>query len=411
MKKTVLGISGGITFLIFLILLFVTGHIERSMPEQNAAERWGKEGGVSQVSCFFSVNARMTEDRLAGFEHTLDSALKDAGVTQQPQNSGARLWADAYSADGTISVSTDRAKLNNVKAIGIGGDFFLFHPLTLVSGAYFSGSSIDKNYCVIDRDAAWQLFGSNDVVGLTVTIGGYPHIVSGVVERPDGRLAKAAGLDGTLVYVSYETLNTLGRCNNINHYEIVMPNPVSKFAYDYVKKNLGSDERETVVVENTSRFSFINRVRLIGTFGTRSMNSRAVVYPYWENIARGYEDILLVVTVFELLFLLYPVLLALAVIIFWWRHKGWTLRDVYLKVKDKAERLAEKLRALLQDRKNGKHGKKREKRAETGEKAKKERELEKAIKRAEKRRRKEVKQEIKQAKREKKEKKNLEKKN
>lgn len=404
MKKIVLGISGGVSFLIFLILLFMAGHIERSMPEQNAAERWGSEGGFSQVSCFFSANARMTEDRLIGFEHTLDSALKDAGVTQQSENTGARLWADAYSADGTISISTDRAKLNNVKAIGIGGDFFLFHPLTLVSGAYFSGNSIDKNYCVIDRDAAWQLFGSNDVVGLTVIIGGYPHIVSGVVERPSGRLAEAAGLDSTLVYVSYETLNTLGRSNNINHYEIVMPDPVSKFAFDYVKKNLGSDERETAVIENTSRFSFINRVKMIGTFGTRSMNTKAVVYPYWENIARGYEEILLVVTVFEMLFLLYPMLLVLAVIIFWWRHKGWTLRDVYLKVKDKAERLVEKLRAVRQDSKNGKPGQKREKSAETGEKAKKERELEKAIKRAEKRRRKEVKQEMKQAEREKKKK-------
>ena len=217
MKKIVLGISGGITFLIFLILLFVADHIERSMPEQNAAERWGSEGGFSQVSCFFSADARMTEDRLISFEHTIDSALSDAGVTQQSQNPGARLWADTYSADGTISISTDRARLNNVKAIGFGGDFFLFHSLTLVSGAYFSGDSIDNNYCVIDRDAAWQLFGSNDVVGLTVFIGGYPHIVSGVVERPGGRLAEAAGLDGTLVYVSYETLSTLGRCNNINH--------------------------------------------------------------------------------------------------------------------------------------------------------------------------------------------------
>ena len=404
MKKIVLGISGGVTFLIFLILLFVADHIERSMPEQNAAGRWASEGGFSQVSCFFSANARITEDSLIGFEYTIDSALKDAGITQQSQNPGARLWADAYSADGTISISTDRARLNNVKAIGIGGDFFLFHSLPLVSGAYFSGNSIETNYCVIDTDAAWQLFGSNNVVGMTVFIGEYPHIVSGVVERPSGRLAEAAGLDGTLVYVSYKTLTTLGRSNNISHYEIVMPNPVSNFAYDHVKKNLGSNERETAVVENTSRFSLINRIKLIGTFGTRSMNSRAVIYPYWENIARGYEDILLVVTVFELLFLLYPVLLVLAVFIFWWRHKGWTLRDVYLKVKDKAERLVEKLRAVRQDRKSGRLRQKRRERAETADKTKKERELEKAIKRAEKRRRKEIKQEIKQAEREKKEK-------
>lgn len=404
MKKIVLGISGGISLVIFLILLFAAGHIERSQPAQNAARRWSSEGDVSQVSCFFSAKASMTEDRLTGFRYTIDGALKDAGITLESDNPTARLWADAYSADGTISVSSDRAKLNNVDAIGIGGDFFLFHPLTLLSGAYFSGNSIDKNYCVIDRDAAWQLFGSNNVAGKIVFIGNYPYIVTGVVERPAGRLAEAAGLDSTMVYVDYETLNKLGRCNGINHYEIVMPNPVSGFAYDYIKKNLGSSEKETEVIENTSRYSFINRVKLIGTFGTRSMNGKAIIYPYWENIARGYEDILLVMTVFELLFLLYPTVLALVLFALWWRHKGWTLRDVYMKVKDKAERFVEKLRAVRQKRKtkrnrgkNGKSGKKADR-----ENTKRERKLEKAIKRAERRQRKEEKEEIKRAKKERK---------
>ena len=41
-----------------------------------------------------------------------------------------------------------------------------------------------KDYCVIDEDAAWQLFGSNDVAGMTVYIGGVPHIVTGVIRRP-----------------------------------------------------------------------------------------------------------------------------------------------------------------------------------------------------------------------------------
>ena len=66
---------------------------------------------------------------------------------------------------------------------------------------------------MIDQDAAWQLFGSNDVSGMTVYIGGIPHIVTGVVQRQEGRLTEAAGLDGSLVYVSYQTLSTLGKSN------------------------------------------------------------------------------------------------------------------------------------------------------------------------------------------------------
>lgn len=370
MKKIVLGISGGISFLIFLILLFVTNRLGQAQLSQSAAERWSSEGNVSQVSCFFSVDSGISEDRLISFEHTIDGALTNAAVTLTSENPGARMWADAYSADGKITLSTDKAKLE-ADAIGIGGDFFLFHPLTLLYGSYFSGNDLNSDYCVIDEDAAWQLFGSSDVAGMTVFIGGRPHIVTGVIERPEGRLEEAAGLDSTLIYVSYNTLEEYGRSNGLNHYEIVMPNPVSGFAYDYVKENLGSDEKESEVVENTSRYSFLSRLKVLGTFGTRSMNGKAIIYPYWENIARGYEDILALLTLFEMLFLLYPAGLALVLFCIWWKHKGWTVKDAWNKAKDKLERMAEKLRGRRKDREGRKGNVKREK--IKGEKIKRER--------------------------------------
>ena len=344
MKKLVLGISGGISFLLFLILAFVANHLGQTQDSQSMAERWSRDGNVSQVSCFFSVNAGMDEDHIKEFEHTIDSALADAAVLQESENPGARLWADAYSADGKISISNDRSSLE-ADAIGIGGDFFLFHPLKLLSGSYFTGNDLNQDYCVIDQDAAWQLFGSNDVAGMTVYISGIPHIVTGVVQREEGRLTEAAGLDSTLIYVSYQTLSELGTNNGINHYEIVLPDPVSNFAYNYVKEKLGNSEKETEVVENTSRYSFLSRLKLIPQFGTRSMNGKAIIYPYWENVARGYEDILTVVTLFELLFLLYAVILALVFFCIWWKHKGWTIREKWLILKDKAERKGEILRA------------------------------------------------------------------
>ncbi len=344
MKKLVLGISGGVSFLFFLILLLVTGHLGRYQDSQMMAERWSSKKDVAQVSCFFSVNAGMTEDRIIEFEHSIDSALADASVVQESENPSARLWADAYSADGKITISSGKSTLD-ADAIGIGGDFFLFHPMKLLSGFYFSGNALMQDYCIIDQDAAWQLFGSNDVAGMTVNIGGVPHIVMGVVQRPEGRLTEAAGLDETLVYVSYQTLNELGRSNGINHYEVVMPDPVTGFAEGLVREHLGSSEKETEVVENTSRYSFVSRLKMIPEFGTRSMNGKAIIYPYWENVARGYEDILAVITLFELLFLLYAAVIALVFFIIWWRHKGWTLKEKRLYLKDKAERGIEKLRA------------------------------------------------------------------
>lgn len=50
----------------------------------------------------------------------------------------------------------------------------MFHPLKLITGSYFSGNDLMQDYCIIDQDAAWQLFGSNDVVGMTVYIGNVP---------------------------------------------------------------------------------------------------------------------------------------------------------------------------------------------------------------------------------------------
>ena len=350
MKKLLLGISGVISFIIFLVLSGVSEYMASSQQAQQMAARWSDEGDVAQISCFFSTNAEVTEEMIISFEHSLESALQEASITQESENPNARLWADAYSADGKIEISNNKTSLE-VNAIGIGGDFFLFHPLKLLSGSYFSGNDVMQDYCVIDQDAAWQLFGSNDVAGMTVYIGGIPHIITGVVERPQGKLEKAAGLDTTVVYVSYETLSSLGSNNGINHYEIVMPNPVNNFAYQRVEENIGVSEKDIEIIENTSRYSLLSRLKVIGEFGTRSMNGKAIIYPYWENIARGYEDIIALLTVFMIIFLLYPIVLAVVCFVIWWKHKGWTLKEVRNKGKDRIERYFEMRRARKQAKK------------------------------------------------------------
>lgn len=343
MKKRVLEISGGISFLIFLVLLIIINHMIAGQDTQQMAKRWSEKDDVAQVSCFFAAGAEITEDDILMFEHNIDPALTDASVLPESENPGARMWADAYSADGRITLSSDRSSVS-ADAIGIGGDFFLFHPLRLVSGAYFSGNDLMQDYCVIDEDAAWQLFGSSDVAGMMVYISGIPHIVTGVVERPSGRLAEAAGLEGTLIYVSLDTLEELGISYGINHYEVVMPDPVTSFAYNHVKDNLGSNDKTVEVVENSRRFTLLSRLKLIGQFGIRSMNGKGIIYPYWENMARGYEDILMVLTLLQMLFLLYPTILFIIFFILWWKHKGWTVKEMCLKGKDKLERLAERAR-------------------------------------------------------------------
>jgi len=321
-----------LSFIIALILWGISSVIIKNLETQQMAQRWNAEGGSAQISCFFSTNTSITPDRIEEIEHNLDSKLKEASIVLDSTNPGARLWADAYSAYGRITVDSQLGSITT-DALGIGGDFFLFHPLKLLEGSFFSGKDLMQDYCILDEEAAWRLFGSNDIAGQIVEIRGIPHMIAGVIERDEGRLENAAGLDSSVIYVSYDTLNKYGTHSGINHYEIVMPNPVKGFAAGCVKDLFGIDEQEIEIIDNTERFGLLNRIKLIGTFGTRSMNGKAIIYPYWENIARGTEDILLVLTMFMILFFAYPVIAVMVNVIIWWRHRTWTIKSVWSKIR------------------------------------------------------------------------------
>lgn len=321
-----------LSFFISLVLWGISSVIIQNQETQQMAGRWNSEGGSAQISCFFSTNTYISPDRIEEIRYNLNNKLKEASIVLESDKPGARLWADAYSSYGKITVHSERGNITT-DAIGIGGDFFLFHPVKLLEGSYFSGNDLMQDYCILDEDAAWKLFGSNDIAGQIVEIQGTPHVVQGVIERDKGRLQEAAGLDSSVIYVSYDTLNKYGNHSGINHYEIVMPNPVKGFAEGYVKDLFSIDEQEMEVIDNTERFHLLNRIQLIKTFGTRSMNGKAIVYPYWENVARGTEDILLVLTLLMLLFFVVPMTVVVIKVIVLWRHRTWNIKSIWKKIR------------------------------------------------------------------------------
>lgn len=358
----ILSLSAVVSFVIFGVLYGIILLLAGKQDTQTVAERWSKseENRAAQVSVFFSENLGMTEDEIINFEHGLDSALVEASIVNTSENPDSRLWIDSYSATGTITLERGDKSVS-VSAIGVGGEFFMFHPLTLRSGSYFSGNDVMQDYVVIDEETAWQLFGSNDIAGQMITIKGVPHIITGVIERQDDRLSKAAGLEASVAYVSYNTLTEYGRANSICCYELVMPNPVKNYAFNYVKEKMASNEAETEVIDNTSRYGLVSLFQVIGEFGTRSMNGKAIIYPYWENVARGYEDILATLFFVSLLFFVYPVILIIIGLRKAWVRRTWTARSVYLKLKDKGERFLEKQRAKRMEKKKQRNNAMREK--------------------------------------------------
>ncbi len=102
---------------------------KNELLDQNAAKRWAEGNDAAQVSCFFTESTEIDKNKIMSFEHELDTLLKEASITAPNEN--ARLWVDAYSASGKITLSSGKTSLQDASAVGIGGDFFLFFPGSL----------------------------------------------------------------------------------------------------------------------------------------------------------------------------------------------------------------------------------------------------------------------------------------
>ena len=340
-----------------LCLMFFGGFLiaetamEKKLYDQQMAMRWSKEGDAAQISAYFSEAEVEKADYFKGIEQNIDNALQQASITSEKEN--ARLWIDAISRGGKVTLTSERAAVE-LKAIGVRGEFFQFHPQKILSGALFREDSMMQDGVVIDKETAWQLFGSSDVAGMQIMIGQVPHFITGVVERPVGRLQKAAGLEKSVCYLSLESLEAYGTVNGGFTYEIVMPDPIENFAFSIMQTAVGAENENVVLVENSSRFQFLSLIKVIQQFGTRSMSFKEVVFPYWENIARGYEDIFAVFLIAKSLLLIVPVIFIAAVVITCWKRRTWSLKQGIVWIKDalyeKSARRAQK--------KRGKGGKK-----------------------------------------------------
>lgn len=387
-KRNIIVIVLASLFVVNLILGAVSRHIVSLMPEMNGAARWSQEHRMAQISLYFTEDQMVEEEGIKRLEYNLERKLTDAGVTvetyldnEEEKNSESEtqiietikvedmgsdqkiketgptlsdIYASCYSAQGIVSITFENRTADRVNALGVGGDFFVIHPLSLIAGSFFDDSNLMKDGIVIDEELAWQLFGSSDVIDQMVTIGGIPHYIRGVVRKDTGRIRRAAGLDESYVYMSYDSLSRYGEIlsgrtqskevsedggtalsGGINCYEVIMPNPVDGLALKSVKESAGVDEKYIYAIDNTDRFSFFSILRVIRDFGTRSMWGKPIFYPYWENTARGWEDVLSVLLFFRLV----CILILIGFFTFWiihlYRHRKWTTRDIVRYLADK----------------------------------------------------------------------------
>lgn len=269
--------------------------VRGTLITQSAAKHWRGENEMrfAQVSVFLPEDGKLEQSEIESFRRTLDQKLIDASL-EAPE--GASLYDDAYSGVTTVSVTSGKTSLS-VKTVGVGGDFFLFHPMQLRAGSYLTADDYMNDRVLLDEELAWALFGSYDVAGMSIQIGERTYPVAGVVHREDDFASKRAYQDGAGMFMSYEALNAISE-TKLSCYEIVMPDMISGFAENTVSETFPVGNG--VVVENTGRYSVLNLSKILGSYGERSMNTKGVIYPYWENAARLTEDyaaLLLLLTV------------------------------------------------------------------------------------------------------------------
>ena len=308
----VLWILCGLLVLAACACFFARASLARLLPSQYAAERWAGEGDTAfrQVSCFLPVDESLSLNQIHGFR-------------------------DAWSATGKLSASSDLGK-GEVSVIAVGGDFFLFHPLCLLSGSYLTESDVMDDRVLLDEDTAWLLFGGTDLEGMPMKLNGVPFTVAGVVQREQDFASRKAYTAGQGIYMSFDAYTRLKEGTGANCYELVMTDPVKNFVLNFVKEKFPLGQGE--VVENTGRFAFWKVLALVRQFGARSMQRLGVLYPYWENAAHCVEDWCALLSFLAVLLLILPGLFLLQLLIRLFRRVKHKLSENVLpEVKDRTE--------------------------------------------------------------------------
>lgn len=365
---SIVSASSAVLALVCLVLFSSSG---KSLRSQQAASVWAGDSGqkYAQISVFAPSDGGLDTGKIMGFRQKVTEATADTTAKNV-----VNPYVDAWSARGTVSISGDHGS-TDASVTATGGDFFVFHPLDLVSGSYYSDDDLMKDRVLLDEELAWKLFGGTDLAGMYVSIGGKPFVVAGVVSREDDKYDKAAYSGGAGLYMPYNTYAALtsspsqapgggaagttgtgtgtgtgagagtaagggaaqtpAQKPGITCYEIVMPNPVTAFASGLAAKELNADGKYAVI-DNSARFGarqVFNNV--IKNAGKRAMRTDAIGYPYWENAARLAENRAGFFLLMELIFWLCPIVFAVIVLVVLFKYLKKRAKIKFVDLKDR----------------------------------------------------------------------------
>ena len=332
----------------FLFAFVLGGELD----SQRAAERWQGEADMEfrQLSCFVPVDEKLSLNQIFQFRTDMMKRLHEAALDADSEQT---LFVDAWSCTGKALASTDLGK-GDANVIAVGGNFFHFHPLRLMSGSYFQEGDLMQDLVLLDEELAWILFGSSDLQGLTMKIDGVPFQIAGVIRREQDFASQKAYTAGMGLFMSYDAWKSLHETAGITNYELVLAEPVKNFAVNFTREKFPIGHGEIVV--NSGRFRMGRLLGLVAQFGTRSMQKLGVLLPYWENAARCMEDYCALLCFLGWLFILIPAIVLTVTLFRLLRRGKEKLTDEVLPGwRDNAEEFVRVRRRRRWEKKQGKH--------------------------------------------------------
>jgi len=236
--------------IVFGILCIVTGIVMKStvdsMYHENTAKRFSSDEEYAQFTVFIPESAGYTVDRIMYLRYKLEKALTDNSM-EAP--SGARLYADAFSAYGDIALESESGRSVVAKAAFIGGDYGMFRKE--LEYAPDITKELNHDRILLSRSAAWRLYGGYDLYDFVLSDGEERYYISGVYNEVDNEEANSFYGDKVPCITDLSRFPDM----NITCYELIMVNPVKNFAKNILTEALDIGEENYLLVENSERFS------------------------------------------------------------------------------------------------------------------------------------------------------------
>lgn len=303
-RVTVRRLLTGSGMLILALASFISlTVIKNSFASQTAAKRW-QSGDVryTQLSCFIDSDEGCTPDKIESLVSGIDKKMTGESLDLS--------WTYCFSGETTLTVERGDQSVT-ARAICTGGDFFHFHPQSMIGGWYYNADSRSGDGVMIDMQLAWKLFGGYNLEGMSVNIGNHQCPITGVVYSPENSLENKLYETTPTIYVPYSLLLTIDRTADVTCFEAVLPNPVKNFGMGMLESTVSFSEQNYEILENTDRMGFIPGITMLADFGTRTQKTSGVYYPFWENAARAGESWNSLLAVLTALFAIYPIILCI----------------------------------------------------------------------------------------------------